>query len=262
MKFETLEFEVRESVAHLVLNRPEAANAINLAMGRELMQAALFCDEDPGIRAVRIAANGKMFCSGGDLAAFADAGDAMPRLLKELTTYLHAAISRFARGNAPVVAAVGGAAAGAGFSLTTAADLVIASESARFTLAYTQVGLTPDGSSTHFLPRLVGHRRSLELMLLNPVLKAREALDWGLVNRVVADDELEAESTALAERLAAGPTLAYGATKRLLAASAPSALETQMELESRAIADAARTRDAKAGIKAFFAREKPTFRGE
>jgi len=262
MKFETLDFEIKDNVAHLTLNRPKAANAINLAMGHDLMQAALLCDEEPSVRAVLISANGKMFCAGGDLASFADAGDDMPRLLKELTKHLHSAISSLARCNAPVIAAVGGAAAGAGFSLTTAADLVVASESARFTLAYTQVGLTPDGSSTHFLPRLIGRRRALELMLLNRALTAEEALDWGLVNQVVPDDELEAASEKLAKRLAAGPTLAFGATKRLIAASDPDVLETQMELESRAIADASRTNDAKAGIQAFFAKERPTFAGE
>lgn len=259
--FETLELSIQDGVGHLVLNRPNAANAINLQMGKDLMEAALYCDEDPAVRAVLISANGKMFCSGGDLGSFAKAGDDLPRQLKELTTYLHAAISRLARGNAPVIASVHAAAAGAGFSLTAAADLVVAGESARFTLAYTQVGLSPDGSSTYFLPRIVGKRRALELMLTNRVLTAQEALDWGLVNQVVPDAELEVTSGKIAKRLASGPTLAFGATKRLLAQSDPDGLETQMELESRAIADSARSSDAQAGIAAFMAKERAAFSG-
>jgi 2-(1,2-epoxy-1,2-dihydrophenyl)acetyl-CoA isomerase len=262
MDFKTLEFEIQNGVGYLTLNRPKAANAINLQMGRDLMEAALYCDENPAVRAILIRATGKMFCSGGDLGSFSEAHEDLPRQLKELTTYLHAAISRFARGNAPVIAAVGGAAAGAGFSLVTAADLVVASQAARFTLAYTQIGLSPDGSSTYFLPRIVGKRRALELMLTNRVLSADEALDWGLVNQVVPDEELEAISTKLAQRLAAGPTLAFGRTKRLLAACDPDGLETQMELEARAIADSARSQDAKAGIAAFLSKERASFQGE
>ena len=132
MTYKTLLYELRDGVAHITLNRPEAANALNLDMGRDLMEVALRCDEDPSVRAVLIKANGKMFCAGGDLASFSTAGDDLPRLLKELTTYLHAGISRFARMRAPVVVAVQGSAAGAGFSLAAAADLLLAGESARF----------------------------------------------------------------------------------------------------------------------------------
>ena len=261
MSFETLLYETRDGVAYITLNREDAANAINLQMGRDLMLAALRCDEDPGVRAVLIRAQGKIFCAGGDLGSFSSAGEGMPRLLKELTTYLHAAISRFARMSAPVVAAVHGSAAGAGFSLACASDLLVCAESAKFTLAYTRVGLTPDGSSTYYLPRLIGTRRALELMLTNRVLSSQEALAWGLVNRVVADDQLAQESEGLARQLATGPTLAFGAVKQLLLSSANESLETQMEHEARAIADAARSSDAREGIEAFFAKRRPKFNG-
>ncbi len=261
MSFETLLYETRDGVAYITLNREDAANAINLEMGRDLMLAALQCDEDPGVRAVLIRAKGKIFCAGGDLGSFSSAGEGMPRLLKELTTYLHAAISRFARMSAPVVAAVHGSAAGAGFSLACASDLLVCAESAKFTLAYTRVGLTPDGSSTYYLPRLIGTRRALELMLTNRVLSSQEALAWGLVNRVVADDQLAQESEGLVRQLATGPTRAFGSVKQLLLSSANESLETQMEHEARAIADVAHSSDAREGIEAFFAKRRAKFNG-
>lgn len=261
MEFETLLFEVREGVAHITLNRPDAANAINLQMGKDLTYAALRCDEDPAVRAVLITGAGRIFCGGGDVASFSRTLDTLPVLLKELTTYLHAAISRFARMRAPVVIAVNGAAAGAGFSLASAGDLVVAAEAARFTMAYTAIGLAPDGSSTYHLPRLIGTRRALELMLTNRVLSAAEALEWGLVNRVVANDALAGESETLAARLAAGPTVAFGAVKDLVL-HCHDGLESQMERETRQIADCARTADAREGIGAFVEKRQPAFRGE
>ena len=196
----------------------------------------------------------------GDLRSFAGSGDAVPGLLKEITTYLHAAVSRFARMNAPVITAINGTAAGAGFSLACAGDLAIAADSARFTMAYTAIALTPDGSSTYYLPRLIGTRRTLELMMTNRSLSAAEALEWGIVNRVVAPEALAEEATKLAQRLAAGPTLAFGRVKDLVLQSTDS-LETQKEKETRAIADSSRTADARGAIAAFLEKRKPTFSG-
>jgi len=259
MQYENLDLNIADAVARITLQRPEAANAIDLALAKELAYAAMECDENPSVRAILITATGRFFCAGGDLASFGAAEDHAPGLLKEITTYLHAAVSRFARTNAPVITAVNGAAAGAGFSLACAGDLTLAAESAKFTMAYTGVGLTPDGSSTYFLPKLIGARRSLELMLTNRTLSAREALGWGIVNQVVADEDLAAEAAKLATRLAKGPTLAYGRTKALVRAERD--LEAQMELETRAIADSARSQDGRTGIRAFIAREKPKFQG-
>jgi 2-(1,2-epoxy-1,2-dihydrophenyl)acetyl-CoA isomerase len=146
-------------------------------------------------------------------------------------------------------------------SLCLFADLAIAAESAKFTLAYTRAGLSPDGGSTYFLPRIVGVRRALELALTNRVLSAREALEWGIVNRVVPDAELQAEALALAKQLASGATGALGAAKRLLHHSSSESLETQMELEAQAIADRARTADAREGIAAFIAKRPASFKG-
>ncbi|NNM00611.1 MAG: enoyl-CoA hydratase, partial [Gammaproteobacteria bacterium] len=176
-------------------------------------------------------------------------------------TYLHAAIARFTRMNAPVIMAVHGAAAGAGMSLICGGDIVIAARAAKFTMAYTAIGLPPDGGGSYFLPRVVGLRRAQELILTNRRLSADEALDWGLVTEVVADDALAERAGALAANLASGPTLAYGAAKRLLADTLSNTLETQMELETRAIAGAAAGEDSAGAIQAFLAKQKPTFSG-
>ncbi len=257
----TLLYEVKDHVARITFNRPDAANALDLQMGLDLMHASIQASEDPAVRAVLITGAGKMFSGGGDLKSFAAQGDALPGHLKEVALYLHAAISRFVRMDAPVIAAVNGAAGGAGMSLRLFADLVLAAESAKFTLAYTRAGLNPDGGSTYFLPRIIGVRRALELALTNRVLSAKEALEWGIVTKVVADAELQTEAQALARELAAGATRALGKAKRLLHHSFSESLETQMELEAQAIADSARTHDAREGIAAFIAKRKPAFRG-
>lgn len=261
MSYATLRLERMGAVARITLDRPDAANAMNLELCGELLDCATELDEDPGTRAVVVTGAGKMFCAGGDLGAFGEAGDQAPRLLKDMTVRLHAAISRLARMSAPVVAAVNGAAAGAGMSLACATDLAVASEKARFTMAYTGAGLTPDGSSTWYLPRILGERRTLELMLTNRTLSAQEALDWGLVNAVAAPEAVLDEAHAIAEKLAAGPTQAFGATKRLVRLSLGESLEGQMESESRAIADAARGVDGREGIEAFLAKRAPKFTG-
>ena len=262
MSFETLRFEVEDRVARLTLNRPDSGNAMDATMMRELRDAAIRCDEDPAIRAVLVSGAGKMFCAGGDLRSFAAQGEGLSTYLKGITHDLHGALSRLCRMDAPVVSAVKGFAAGAGFSLACAADMVIAAESARFTVAYTAVGLSPDGSCSFFLPRLVGLRRAQEMMLTRRVLGASEALEWNLVNRVVPDDALEEESFKLAAELAAGPTRAFGSVKRLLLRSSGDHLESQMEQEARSIADAARSADAREGIAAFLGKRTPDFAGE
>lgn len=261
--YSDLIFEVKNGVAHLTLNRPDAANGFNLELAREFDDASRKCDDDPAVRAVLVSGAGKLFCAGGDLKSFASKSESdLPRYLEDVTTHLHKAISRFARMKAPVIAAVHGSAAGAGFSLACAMDLVIAARSAKFTMAYTRAGLTPDGSATYFLPRIVGFRRALELALLNPVLSASEAKELGIVSRVVPDAELSAQALALAEQLASGPTRAYLGVKRLLLDSATSALEEQMGRETETICSTAWTKDAREGIAAFVGKRAPSFTGQ
>lgn len=261
MTYETLLFEVADGVAQITLNRPGAANSLNGPMAHDLMMAAIRCDEDPAIRAVLLTGTGKMFCAGGDLKTFSGFGDDMGARLKEITVYLHAANSRFTRMDAPLVVAVNGIAAGAGLSLAVSGDLVLAARSAMFTSAYTAAGLSPDGSSTYFLPRLIGLRRTQELMLTNRRLTAEEAVEWGLINRAVDDDALMEEAGSLARVLASGATRAYGAVKAMLAESFTNPVETQMEIEARNIAAMATSRDGREGIDAFVNKREPDFRG-
>lgn len=261
MGYKTLIVETRDHVTTITLNRPERYNAVNLQLAQELMEAVLGCDEDPEVRMLVITGTGRAFSGGGDVKEFGERLETASRYLKELTTLLHTAISRICRMPKPVLAAVNGVAAGGGMSLALACDLVVAAESARFTMAYAGIGATPDGSSSYFLPRLVGLKRALELVYTNRTLTAREAEAWGLVNKVVPDPDFKAAVDELAEELAQGPTLAFGRAKRLLHLGSLESLETQMEHESQLIALSGRTEDFREGVRAFLEKRKASFRG-
>jgi 2-(1,2-epoxy-1,2-dihydrophenyl)acetyl-CoA isomerase len=262
MNYETIIFEVKDQVAYITLNRPEAANGLIMTSGKELMHIAIRCDEDPEIRAALLTGRGKFFSAGGDLKYFSESGDGLAKALKEMTVYCHAAASRFTRMDKPLVTAVNGPAAGMGMSFAICGDLILAAESASFTAAYTAAALAPDGGMTYLLPRYVGLLRARELMLTNRRLSAKDALEWGLVSRVVPDAELMQEAEKLVRTLATGPTLSFGAVKRLVNATFSQPLETQMEFEARAIADMSKTADAREGVSAFLGRRKPTFTGK
>lgn len=262
LDFTTLKFSIHDGVASITLNRPEAANGLNMTMGKELMMAAIECDENPNVRCVLLSAEGLMFCAGGDLKSFAAFGEALPKAIKELTTYLHSAISRLQRMDAPLIIAVNGMAAGAGMSMAVCGDLVLAASSAKFTMAYTAAGLSPDGSASFFLPRLIGLRKTQELMITNRRLSAQEALDWGLVTRICDDETLHSDALALAKQIAAGPTQAFGTVKHLLLNSFDNSLETQMELEAQGIAAMTNSADGKEGIAAFLEKRAAVFKGQ
>jgi 2-(1,2-epoxy-1,2-dihydrophenyl)acetyl-CoA isomerase len=263
MNFETITFERDGGVAIVSLNRPDAANSLNGTMAEELVKVATHCDSSPDVRCVVFTAKGKMFSAGGDLHTFASKGEGMAEYMRYATTGLHAAISRFSRMNAPFLVAVNGIAAGAGFSMAICGDMVFAAESAKFTMAYTRAGVSPDGSSTYFLPRLVGHVKAMQLIYMNDLLTAEQAKEWGLINEVVPDDQLMTRVMEVAHQLANGPTLAYGECKRLIADSLSNTLETQMEMETRAIAGLARfSADSVNAIHAFTKKQKPEFKGK
>ncbi len=261
MAYEAVRYEVHDSVATITLNRPEAYNAINLALGRDLFRATLDADEDRAVRCIVVSGAGKAFCAGGDVKDFHNHADRIGIVIKELTTYLHGAISRLARTAKPVIMAVNGVAAGGGMSLALAGDLVVAAESATFTMAYAKIGASPDGSASYFLPRMIGLRRALELHYTNRVLSAREAMDWGLVNRVHPDAEFSSSVAALAKELAEGPTLAFGRAKLLFHQSTQESLESQMELEAQAIAASGHTEDFRNGVAGFTTKQSVFFHG-
>src|ERR1700677_549535 len=254
----TIRVEIREHVAHMTLARADAANTMNLQFGREFLAAALSLQADSSVRAVVLSGEGRNFCFGGDLRGMVASGGDLSAYLSELTTTLHAGLAHLMRMDAPIVAAVQGSAAGAGLGLVLAADLAIAGKSAKFTPAYTGVGLTPDAGCTFLLPRAVGYKRAMELFLTNRVLGAEEALDWGLVNQIVEDDSLAETAAALAARLAAGPAGAFGALKRLLGDS-EQGFEAQLARESRSIASRGISAEGREGISAFLEKRAPRF---
>jgi len=261
MAGEYLKLEIVDNVGLITLNRPQEGNPVVHGMVRELLDAAIVCDDDPRVRAVVLRGTGRMFCVGGGLKDFHAEGDNVASHLKLVTQIFHGAIAKFNRMAPPVIAAINGTAAGGGLSLALTTDLAIAAESAKFTMAYTNAGLPPDGSSSFYLARIVGMRRAKELALLNRVLSAAEALDWGLVNQVVADADVLETAMTMARRLAQGSTAAYGETKRLILAGATESLESQMEQESRAISALAGSRDGREGVAAFVEKRKPVFNG-
>ena len=258
MSASTVEVQSRGNVAIVTINRPDVSNTLNLQTAMDLLAAAMTCGRNPAVRAVVLTGAGRNFCFGGDLRGMLNKGKGADAYLRELTTYLHEAISHFARMDAPLIAAVNGTAAGAGVGLVAMADLALCAESSKFNLAYTGVGLTPDAGTSFLLPRAIGTKRAMELFLLNRSLSAAEALSWGLVNSVVADDQLMSEAMKLGERLANGATRAFGRTKRLVASSL-GGLESQMVLEAETIASSAGSAEGLEGITAFLEKRKPSF---
>jgi 2-(1,2-epoxy-1,2-dihydrophenyl)acetyl-CoA isomerase len=250
-------YDVRDGVATITLNRPDAANSANEALSTEMLDALIRSEEDPAIRALVLTASGRFFCAGADLKSFYSSSST----LKSRVSFLHVAISRIVRAPFPVIGAINGIAAGGGMGLACACDLLMAAESAKFIMAYTRRGLSPDGTTTYFLPRRIGIGRALELAYLNRTLSAREALDWGLVNQVVADEVLAAEAHKLAAELAQGATRAYAAAKRLMHAGFVNTLETQIENELRSIYELASTEDTREAIRAFNEKRTPVFKG-
>jgi len=251
-------FSVTDGVGTVTLERPDAGNGVNVQLARDLFAVAVQAERDTSVKVIVLRGAGRNFCVGGDLKEFAGRAD-MPEHLREVTTNLHAAIVAFARMDPPIVVGVQGSAAGAGLGLACLGDIVIAAESARFVVAYTKIGLNPDGGTSYLLPRLVGLRRAQELTLLNTPLDAHGALEAGLVTRVVADDALDAEVDAVARQLATGARAGQGEAKRLLRASLDSTLALHLEAEAAAIVRSASTADAYEGIAAFLDKRAPRF---
>lgn len=262
MSYDTITFEATDGIAVITLNRPDDANALDRTMANELFAAAVRCDTQHDIRAVVVTGKGKMFCAGGDLKAFGAQDDNLPAYLTETATALHNTVSRFNNMEPPVLMALNGTAAGGGFSLALSGDFIIAGDSAKLVSAYTASGLTPDGSSTYFLAKHIGLLRAKELILTNRVLTAEEALNWGLVSKVVPTATLMDETMSMAAHFAAGATKAYGAAKQLLLRAYSESLEAQLEAESRSIVAMSRTHDGQHGLDAFLNKRKPTFKGE
>lgn len=252
----TVDLEVRDGVAVLTLNRPDAQNTVNLELARDLDDATARISGAVG--AVLITGAGRSFCAGGDLKEFG-AQDDLPGHVRAVVGHLHPAIARFDALELPIVAAVRGAAAGAGLGLACAADIVLASPDAKFVSAYTKIGLSPDGSTSWALPRLVGVRRALELVLTNRVLDAEEAVAWGIATRIVSDEALDGEAMRVATDLASGATKGLSGARRLVRDSLDRALDDQLDAEKETLVASASHPDAREGIAAFLAKRDPRF---
>ncbi|MFC5061787.1 enoyl-CoA hydratase/isomerase family protein [Actinomycetospora atypica] len=249
-------------VARLRLNRPEASNGLDVPLLRAFYDAVMACHSRPGLRVLVLSGEGRHFCAGGDVKTFASKGEGLPDYLREATSWLQIVVQGLLNLPAPVVTSVQGfAAGGGGFGLVCASDLVVAAESAKFLGGATRVGMAPDAGTTVTLPALVGLRKALEIALTNPVLTAAEALDLGLLTRVVPDDELAKATDELVDRLVEGAPLALAATKRLLWSGLGSRVEAQLPEEARTVAELSGTADSLEGLAAVIERRSPTFTG-
>lgn len=247
------------AIAKLVFNRPDAGNTLDVAMSHALLKAAIACDEDESIRCVVLTGRGRFFCAGGDVKSFAAAGDDITSLLKEITAYGHAAVSRLMRMKKPLITAINGPAAGAGVGFAMIGDIAIASDSAHFTLAYSALGYSPDCGVSFLLPRLVGLRKAQELLLTNPRVAAEEAQCIGLVTRVAPAQAFHQQVDDLAAQLAAGPTRAFANARALLLESFEHGLEGHLDAEVRSLVKCARTDHGREGVKAFVEKRLPSF---
>lgn len=262
MPYETLLYDLTDGVATVTLNRPEVLNAFSTPMQRELAAVIARLADDSAVRAVVLTGAGRAFCAGGDIGEMEGAADPTPLASRnKLHRMLTSVLMPLVRLEKPVIAAVNGVAAGAGMNLALAADITLVAEQARFSQAFVKVGLVPDTGGLYLLTRLIGLNRAKELCFTGRMVDAREALELGLVNQVVAADELMPRAKALAQELARGATAAIGLTKSLLNVAPTATLEEMAEFESYALAVVLSTEDHREGIRAFREKRAPQFRG-
>ncbi|MDZ7689134.1 MAG: enoyl-CoA hydratase-related protein [Halobacteriales archaeon] len=251
--------EKDDGVARLTLDSGKA-NPLSEPTLNELFEAAVTVNEDDGVRCVVLTGTDGFYCSGFDIGRLEGNKEDGAKLRRAVSTY-HDAVLQLHQADKPVVTGINGVAAGGGFGLALLGDVVVMSEDARLEYAYTRIGLTGDGGSTFFLPRLVGLRRATEIALLDRPVEAKEAVEMGIATESVSADEFDDRLDEIARRLADGPTKAYAATKRLMARSFDRSLEEQLGAETEAMAEATHTEDYARGIEAFFDDDEPEFEG-
>lgn len=259
--YNALLYSLDNGVAEITLNRPAALNAFNDEMASEMQDALKTAERDPAVRALLITGAGKGFCAGQDLGAMRDRPVDLSFREHLLRTY-NPIVAKLQSIEKPVIAAINGAAVGAGFGLALACDIRYASEAAKFRMAFIGIGLAPDSGTSYVLPRLVGPGRALELAYTNDLVDANQALSLGLINKVVAADELLPQALALAAKLAQGPTKAYGLTKRAMGHAAGTTLEEALDYEAYLQDVAGRTEDHHEGVAAFLEKRPPQFKGK
>lgn len=261
MHYETIALGVSKGVARLVLNRPDQLNALDTTMHEELARALAGIQSDSSVRCLLITGSGRGFCAGQDLGAVDFNSEQEVDLGGALEQYYNPLVKRITGMNIPVIASVNGVAAGAGANFALCCDIVIAARSASFIQSFSKIGLVPDCSGSWFLPRLIGQARANALAMTGDKLDAETAAEWGLIWKVVDDDQLVETSEKLAQRLAMGPTAALALTKRLMAASWQNDLDAQLNLErdyQRALSNSG---DLREGVCAFMEKRAPQFKG-
>lgn len=259
--YQTILYSLENGVAELTLNRPESLNAFNDEMAAEVQDALRTAERDPNVRALLLTGAGKGFCAGQDLNAVHER-PADHSFRDHLLKTFNPIVAKLATLEKPVIAAVNGAAVGAGFGIALACDIRYASEAAKFRMAFIGIGLAPDSGTSYFLPRLLGLGRALELAYTNDLIDASTALSLGLVNKVLPAANLLPQARALASQLAAGPTRGYGLTKRAMLRAATGTLADALDYEAHAQAIAGRTTDHKEGVTAFLEKRKASFTGK
>jgi 2-(1,2-epoxy-1,2-dihydrophenyl)acetyl-CoA isomerase len=256
---ELVRVSIGAGIAAIRLNRPDRLNALDFALAEALLGALAKVDADPSVQAVTLTGEGRAFMAGGDISIFHNAGENAPQEAARLIALFHQIVRAIRRSRPPVIVGVQGAVAGGGLGLALACDLVIAADNASFVPAYTRIGTSPDGGTTWSITRLIGQRRALEWLTLGDPLTAAEAVTIGLINRVVAASKLEDEVAALAHRIGKGPALAFASVKRLVHQAPTNSFDEQLEAEREGFIAAARTKDFREGVAAFFERREPVF---
>jgi 2-(1,2-epoxy-1,2-dihydrophenyl)acetyl-CoA isomerase len=252
-----------DGIARITLNRPKASNGLTVEILKALHDAVLSCHADPAVKVVLLTGQGRNFCAGGDIHTFESKGDALPDYLREATAWLQLATAALIQLRVPVVTAVQGfAAGGGGLGLVCASDIVVAARSAKFFSGAVRVGMAPDGGSSVTLTQLVGLRQALLILLTNPTIDAEQAAAIGLITDVVDDDDLTSEAERIATELAALPSQALSATKRLVWAGVGAPVEARLAEEARIVSELSGTADALEGLRAVIERRPPRFTGK
>ena len=264
MTFETVKYELQETVAVITFNRPEALNALSLGLTKDLHSAINKAIEDKA-RAVVLTGEGRAFCSGGDLREMRQMWQKEGRIeafLEEPLKALHDVVLLIRETPIPFIAAVQGVCAGAGTNFALACDIVFAAENASFNEAFVRIGLSPDCGGSFFLPRAIGEKLAAELFMTGETVSAERAAQFGMINRVVSTENLLTEALLMAQKLAAAPTASIGRIKRMLNASFSNDLAEQLDLEHRLQIESGKGSDFKEGVEAFFEKRAPNFTGK